>query len=237
VAGLRATGLKVHYGGVKAIDGVDIEVAPGEIVGLIGPNGAGKSTLINALTNVVQRTSGELSIDGVDVTGHSTARLVQDGLVRTFQSPRLFGRLSVFENIVVACLGRGQSRKVARRTADEILERISLTELKERDAASLSYGQERIASIGRALASSPRYLLLDEPAAGLNESETDNLMASIRAIRDDFGCAITVVEHNMRLIMQMCERIQVLDHGQTLIVGSPEEARADPRVIEAYLGV
>lgn len=237
VAGLQATGLKVHYGGVKAIDGVDIEVAPGEILGLIGPNGAGKSTLINALTHVVQRTSGQLIIDGVDVTRHSTARLLRDGLVRTFQNPRLFSRLTVFENIVVAGLGRGLAGKNARQTADEILERIGLAGLKERQAASLSYGQERIVSIGRALASEPKYLLLDEPAAGLSESETDDLMASISGIRDDFGCAVTVIEHNMRLIMQLCERIQVLDHGQTLLVGTPEQARTDPRVIEAYLGV
>jgi branched-chain amino acid transport system ATP-binding protein len=236
VAGLRATGLKVHYGGVKAIDGVDIEVSPGEILGLIGPNGAGKSTLINALTHVVRRTSGQLVIDGVDVTRHSTARLLRDGLVRTFQNPRLFARLTVFENIMVACLGRGLSAKAARKTADEILDRIGLAALREREASSLSYGQERIVSIGRALASDPKYLLLDEPAAGLSESETDELMASISGIRDDFGCAVTVIEHNMRLIMQLCERIQVLDHGQTILVGTPAEARADPRVIEAYLG-
>lgn len=233
---LSARNLKVHYGGVKAVDGVDFDVQLGEVLGLIGPNGAGKSTLVNALTHVVRRTSGTMDVDGRDVSALSTEKLVRSGVVRTFQNPRLFSRLTVQENLVVAGLARGLSSRAAREVTARILDRIGLTDVADVQAGSLPYGHERLVSIGRALASEPRYLLLDEPAAGLDISETDALTATIAGIRADFGCAVVVIEHDMRLIMSLCDRIHVLDHGQTLVVGSPASVRSDPRVIEAYLG-
>jgi branched-chain amino acid transport system ATP-binding protein len=235
-AGVNVRGLAVHFEAVKAVDGVDLHLEPGEILGLIGPNGAGKTTFVNAITGFQVPTAGTVVVDGRNVTGWSPSRLARFGLARTFQSVRLFPYLSVLENIEVGAVGNGSSRAAARAFAIELLERFGLRELAYHQGAGLPHGQERRLGVLRALATRPRYLLLDEPAAGLDERESDELVASLAGIRDDFGCSLLVIEHDMRVIMRLCERLQVLDYGKTIAVGTPEQVRSDPAVLTAYLG-
>jgi branched-chain amino acid transport system ATP-binding protein len=226
----------VHFEGVKAVDGVDLELRQGELVGLIGPNGAGKTTLVNALTGFERPTSGRVVLGGRDITGFAPHRLGPLGIARTFQSVRLFGNLTALENVELGALGVGASRRDARETAWALLERIGIAAKAHLRASALPYGDERRLGFVRALATRPAFLLLDEPAAGLNEAESDALMLAIGQIRDDFGCGLLVIEHDMRLIMRLSERIQVLDYGKTICVGTPAEVQADPAVITAYLG-
>jgi branched-chain amino acid transport system ATP-binding protein len=233
---LEAHGLKVHFGGVHAVDGVDLALRKGEILGLIGPNGAGKTTLVNALSGFQKPTSGKVVLNGRDVTGMSPERLARRGLARTFQSVRLFPGLTVLENVEYGGVGVGMRRPAARRWARELLERLSLADKADLYATGLPHGLERRLGLVRALAAKPTFLLLDEPAAGLNEQESDELVASLTLIRDDFSCALVVIEHDMRLIMRLCERIQVLDYGKTISIGTPAEVRSDPAVLTAYLG-
>jgi branched-chain amino acid transport system ATP-binding protein len=234
--GVDVHGLAVHFEGVKAVDGVDLRLSPGEILGLIGPNGAGKTTFVNAITGFQPLTAGAVSLDGMDVSGWGAHRLARLGLARTFQSVRLFSQLSVLENVEVGAVGSGLARPAARRLAAELLERFGLADRAHQLGAGLPHGQERRLGIVRALAGRPNYLLLDEPAAGLNEAEGDELVASLAGIRGDFGCALLVIEHDMRVIMRLCERLQVLDYGKTIATGTPEQVRADPAVLTAYLG-
>jgi branched-chain amino acid transport system ATP-binding protein len=233
---LEARGLKVHFGGVRAVDGVDLTLRKGEILGLIGPNGAGKTTLVNALSGFQKPTAGTVALSGDDVTGWAPPRLARRGLTRTFQSVRLFPDLTVLENVEVAGVAVGMRRAAARKWAHELLARLHLDHLAARWADGLPHGLERRLGIVRALAARPKFLLLDEPAAGLNEQESDELVASLTLIRDDFECALVVIEHDMRLIMRLCERIQVLDYGKTISIGTPVEVRRDPAVLTAYLG-
>jgi branched-chain amino acid transport system ATP-binding protein len=233
---LEAHGLAVHFEGVKAVDGVDLVLERGEILGLIGPNGAGKTTFVNAITGFQTPTAGTIELDGVNVTGWNPSRLARAGIVRTFQSVRLFPRLSVLENVEVAAVGCGLNRRTARRTAIELLRRFDLAGRMHELGTGLPHGQERRLGIVRALAGRPKYLLLDEPAAGLNESESDELVGALGAIRDDFGCGLLVIEHDMRVIMRLCERLQVLDYGKTIAIGTPAEVRQNPAVLVAYLG-
>jgi branched-chain amino acid transport system ATP-binding protein len=233
---LRASGLRVHFGGVHAVDGVDLELRRGEIVGLIGPNGAGKTTLVNALSGFQKPTDGSVFLDGIDVTGWRPDRLARKGLTRTFQSVRLFPDLTVLENVELGGVGVGMRRPAARKSARELLERLHLNDKAGLYGTGLPHGLERRLGIARALAARPAFLLLDEPAAGLNEQESDELVATLTLIRDDFSCALVVIEHDMRLIMRLCERIQVLDHGKTICIGPPAEVRNDPTVLTAYLG-
>jgi branched-chain amino acid transport system ATP-binding protein len=233
---LEATGFAVHFEGVKAVDGVDLTLRRDEILGLIGPNGAGKTTFVNALTGFQRLTAGAVTIDGVEVTGWSASRLARTGLARTFQSVRLFPRLTVLENVEAAGVGVGLGRRGARELAVELLTRLGLAGRAHELASGLPHGEERRLGIVRALASRPRYLLLDEPAAGLNEVEADELVVALAGIRDDFGCGLMVIEHDMRVIMSLCERIQVLDYGRTISIGTPEEVRNDQAVLTAYLG-
>ena len=235
-AGVDVRGLAVHFEGVKAVDGVDLTLARGEILGLIGPNGAGKTTFVNAITGFQRPTAGAVHVDGFDVTGWGAARLARTGIARTFQSVRLFPQLSVLENVEVGAVGNGLDRAAARRLAVELLDRFDLAERAHQLAFGLPHGQERRLGIVRALAGRPTYLLLDEPAAGLNEEEGHELVGSLRRIKDDFGCGLLVIEHDMRVIMRLCERLQVLDYGKTIAVGTPEQVRADPAVLTAYLG-
>jgi ABC-type branched-subunit amino acid transport system ATPase component len=233
---LRCLDIRVHFGGVKAVDGVDLALQRGEIVGLIGPNGAGKTTLVNAVTGYETPTSGQVFLDELGVTGWPPERLGKAGVARTFQAVRLFGNLTAFENVELGALGVGVPRREARRRAWTLLERMRLAAKAHRPAAALPYGDERRLGFLRALATSPSFLLLDEPAAGLNESESDELMTAIGEIRDEFECGVLVIEHDMRLIMRLCERIQVLDHGKTISIGTAAEVQRSPAVIEAYLG-
>jgi branched-chain amino acid transport system ATP-binding protein len=233
---LEARGLAVHFGGVRAVDGVDLALRKGEIVGLIGPNGAGKTTLVNALSGFQRTTAGTVLLNGKNVTGLSPHRLARRGLARTFQSVRLFPGLTVLENVELGGVGVGMRRPAARKWARELLERLKLDDKAALYGVGLPHGLERRLGIARALAAKPSFLMLDEPAAGLNEQESDELVGSLTLIRDAFSCALVVIEHDMRLIMRLCERIQVLDHGKTISIGSPAEVRRDPGVLTAYLG-
>lgn len=221
---------------MHAIDGVDLSFACGEIVGLIGPNGAGKTTLVNALTGFQRPTSGRVLIDDRDITNWTPARIARIGLVRTFQNVRLYARLTVRQNLELGAIAVGAGRRAATAVASELVERLSLGRHADKTAEGLPHGTERRVAIGRALAARPDFVLLDEPAAGLIESESAELVSALVGIRDDFACGLLVIEHDMSVIMRLCERIQVLDHGRTIALGTPAEIRTDPAVLTAYLG-
>ncbi len=232
---LRAVGVSRSFRGVAALQGVDLSVAPGEIVGLIGPNGAGKSTLVNIITGYDRPDSGTVSLDGRDVTRtrpHVRARL---GLARTFQHGRLFAGLSVRENIEVAALGTGAHRREAVARAGDLLERLDLTDSAAQAAGALPHGVERRVGVARALATSPRYVLMDEPAAGLNEGEMGEFADSVRGLRDE-GLGVVLIDHNVRLILSVCDRIVVLVGGRNFLEGTPDELRTSDALAEAYLG-
>jgi branched-chain amino acid transport system ATP-binding protein len=232
----RGVGIAVHFEGVKALDGVDIELRTGEVHGLIGPNGAGKTTLVNALTGFQVPSMGRVVLADEDVTGVPPHRLAIAGIARTFQSGRSFPDLTVFENVEVGGVGVRVSRSEARARAREALGAVALSHRAEVLARSLSSGEERRLQVARALAMRPRFLFLDEPVAGLNEAESDQLAATILELPQKLGCGVLIIEHDMRVIMGMCERILVLDHGVAISQGSPEEVRSDPEVMTAYLG-
>jgi branched-chain amino acid transport system ATP-binding protein len=233
---LRLEDVRVHYAAVRAVDGVTFWVDPGETLGLIGPNGAGKTTLMNVMSGFRRPTAGQIFIGDRDVTKGGPRRMVGLGVGRTFQGGRLFAGLTVLENVELGALGTGVSPKKAERRAWELLDTMGLTAKHGTEAGALPYGDQRRLGIVRALATEPEFLLLDEPAAGLNEAETDDLLRVIAEIRTTHGCAVVLIEHDMRLIMGLCDRIHVLDHGVTLAVGTPEVVRRDPDVIAAYLG-
>jgi ABC-type branched-subunit amino acid transport system ATPase component len=235
-AKLVAQGIRVHFEGVKAVDGVDLTLEQGQIMGLIGPNGAGKTTFMNAVSGFVTLTAGTVKLHGVDMTDSPPHRLVASGLVRTFQDVATFPGLSVFENVELGALGAGLGRRAARQRAWELIEGLGLRHVARLPASALPHGDERRVGIARAVAVSPKFLLLDEPAAGLDDAESRALTDSIARLRDQLGCGVLLVEHDMRIIFRVCERIQVLDYGKTIAVGTPEEIRTDRRVVVAYLG-
>jgi branched-chain amino acid transport system ATP-binding protein len=248
---LNVEGLAKHFGGVVALADFAVEIRHGELLGLIGPNGAGKTTVFNLLSGVLEPTRGRIALEGRDITGLPPHRKAALGIARTFQNIRLFNELSVIDNIKVALhlpLGRGFWQTVChapgfRRAearmedkAHEVLELLDLQAVGAEAARNLPYGLQRRVEIARALAAGPRLILLDEPAAGLNPTETEELIAVIRRIHQDYGMAVVLVEHDMKVVMSICERIQVLDRGRTLACGTPAEIRGDRRVVEAYLG-
>ena len=241
----------VQFGGLKAVDRVDLEVDRGDLVGLIGPNGAGKTTVFNIITGVYAPTAGEISFQGHSIGGWPTHRITKLGIARTFQNIRLFPTLSVMENMRVARLLRARSSLTSavlrapgflreEREIDaharRLLRVLGLERYAGVRATSLPYGERRRLEIARALATEPQLLLLDEPAAGMNPHEKGQLMQLIRRLRDEFGVSILLIEHDMRVVMGICERITVLDYGEVIAVGAPEEIRTNPKVIEAYLG-
>jgi branched-chain amino acid transport system ATP-binding protein len=215
---------------------VTLELHRHEVVGLIGPNGAGKTTLVNVLSGFDFPTTGSVELEGREVTSWSPHRRGRVGLARTFQHSRSFGALSVLENVEVAALGSGARVRQARRRADELLELLGLTDRVHRPAGTLAHGDERKLGVARALATEPRYLLMDEPAAGLPEAEVPDFAAVVRSVRDDHGAGVLLIDHNMALIMDVCDRIQVLDQGRTLAEGTPTEIRRNLDVAAAYLG-
>jgi branched-chain amino acid transport system ATP-binding protein len=233
---LFADGVTVRFGAISALDSVSLQLAPREILGLIGPNGAGKTTLLNVLSGVQRPTVGTVRIGARDITALPVERRVRHGVARTFQAARLFPALTVAENIEVYASTLHGKRSQARRVADEMLEAGGLSHVAECVAADLPQGLERRVAMMRSLALHPDYLLLDEPAAGLDDIETDELAELIHALPARFGCGVLLVEHDMRLIMSVCHRIHVLNYGRTLSIGSPEEISADPQVRTAYLG-
>src|SRR5437764_10021083 len=213
---LVAEGIRVHYEGVRAVDGVDLTLERGQIMGLIGPNGAGKTTFMNAVSGFVGLTGGQVVLDGVDVSGWPPHRLVTAGLVRTFQDVATFPGLTVFENVELGALGAGLSRRQARARAWELLESLGLRARANLLASALPHGDERRVGIARAAAVGPKFLLLDEPAAGLDDAESLELTGAIARLREEPGCGILLVEHDMRIIFRVCERIQVRDYGQSM---------------------
>jgi branched-chain amino acid transport system ATP-binding protein len=221
---------------VHAVQGVDFVLQRHEVVGLIGPNGAGKSTLVNLLTGFDRPSSGAVELEGKDITRWSASRRGRHGLARTFQHSHAFRSLSVRENVEVAALGVGASPATARRRADELLGRLGLDRYTDVPAGALAHGDERRLGVARALATEPRFVLMDEPAAGLPEAEVPEFAAVVRSVRDDHDAGVLLIDHNMALIMDVCDRIQVLDHGRTLAEGTPGEIRANLDVAAAYLG-
>lgn len=248
---LSIESLGIDFGGLHALDDFSLSIEPGEIVGLIGPNGAGKTTVFNLLTSVYAPTRGGVKLLNKELTGKKPHEVTQSGIARTFQNIRLFGGLSVIDNVKIAMhnsmhysmleailrLPRyWKEEKEATQRALELLDVFDMREHADDEAGSLPYGAQRRLEIVRALATNPKVLLLDEPAAGMNPSETAELMDNIRKIRDDFGVAVFLIEHDMSLVMGICERILVLNYGLVIARGTPEEIRNNPTVIEAYLG-
>ena len=248
---LDVRNLGIDFGGLTAVDSFNITIGPTEISGLIGPNGAGKTTIFNLLTGVYQPTRGSILINGIDTKGMPTHKVNRLGIARTFQNIRLFAEMSALDNVKVGmhneikCSflsslfhlpGYHKAEKKANEKAMELLEFMGLADVAHVKAGSLPYGVQRRLEIVRALASNPSIILLDEPAAGMNPSETAELMHQIRRIRDTFQIAIFLIEHDMNLVMNVCEAIAVVNYGRIIAKGTPEEIRENPAVIEAYLG-
>jgi branched-chain amino acid transport system ATP-binding protein len=221
---------------VLALHGVTLELHRHEVVGLIGPNGAGKSTLVNVLTGFDRPTVGAVELDGRPITSWSAHRRARAGLARTFQHSRSFRQLTVRENIEVAALGVGTGPGRARRRADELLKLLGLEERAAAPAGVLAHGDERRLGVARALATRPRFVLMDEPAAGLAEAEVPDFASVVRSVRDEHDAGVLLIDHNMALVMSVCDRIQVLDQGRTLAGGTPAEIRGNLDVAAAYLG-
>ena len=248
---LDARNLGIDFGGLTAVDSFNITLGPTEISGLIGPNGAGKTTIFNLLTGVYQPTRGSVLINGIDIKGMPIHKVNKLGIARTFQNIRLFGDMTALDNVkvgmhnsvhcnfaesVLHLPGYYRSEKIADARAMELLEFMGLQDVAQVKAGSLPYGVQRRLEIVRALATEPSVILLDEPAAGMNPSETTELMHQIRRIRDTFHIAIFLIEHDMNLVMNVCEAIAVVNYGRIIAKGTPEEIRSNPAVIEAYLG-
>ncbi|MBQ9106903.1 MAG: ABC transporter ATP-binding protein [Clostridia bacterium] len=248
---LEVNHLGIDFGGLTAVDDFSIIIGRTEIAGLIGPNGAGKTTVFNLLTNVYKPTRGNILLNGYSTSGKTTAQVNRMGIARTFQNIRLFSKMSVIDNVKVGMhmsvkenflsslshgFGYSKAEKIANERALELLDFFSMADLAKAQAGSLPYGAQRRLEIIRALATNPSIVLLDEPAAGMNPSETAELMENIRRIRDTFNIAIMLIEHDMSLVMGICEGICVLNYGKIIAKGSPDEIKKNPTVIEAYLG-
>ncbi|MBQ8128950.1 MAG: ABC transporter ATP-binding protein [Clostridia bacterium] len=246
---LKIDHLTMQFGGVVAVDDFSMVVNPGELVALIGPNGAGKTTAFNAVTGVYTPTAGTITLLGHNITGLRPDQITGMGIARTFQNIRLFSSMTVFENVLTAHHLRrtsnllsatfrlnGAEERQMRKDTEELLRRVDLWDLKDEMATSLPYGKQRLLEIVRALATKPKLLLLDEPAAGMNPQETDELGDFIRRIRDEFDLSIFIIEHHMNLVMRISDRIYVIEFGRQIAEGIPEEIQNNQAVIDAYLG-
>ena len=234
---LVARHIRKDFAGLRAVDDVSFEIARGEIVGLIGPNGSGKTTTINVLTGLLPITAGEVFVGATNITGWPAHKIARAGLARTFQVVKLFKDFTVIENVEVGAISAGGvSRTEARQRAERILEQMGIARMANVPAGALPQGEERRIEIARALATEPSFLLLDEPGAGLNDAEIEVLLPTLTRIREQTGCGMLVVDHDMRLIMGLCDRLHVLNFGRTIAEGTPDQVRREPAVIEAYLG-
>ncbi len=233
---LRVEGLSKHFLALKALDGVSLTLRRGEILGLIGPNGSGKSTLINVVSGVLPPTGGSVVLDGTDISGWKAHQVAKVGIGRSFQRVRLFGGMSVLENVLVAALSVGFGRAEALARAHQALATMGAESWLSMAAAALPYGHQRLVEVARAIAMRPHYLFLDEPAAGLNEHESAELLGRLAPLPKSQNLGMLIVDHDMHLIMRLCHRLHVLNYGRTIAQGTPQEVRRIPEVIEAYLG-
>jgi len=249
---LKADHITIRFGGLTAVSNFYLNLQEGELVGLIGPNGAGKTTVFNMITGVYKPTKGEIYFNGQEITKKSVDKITSLGIARTFQNIRLFNNLSVIDNVMIGCHLRIKSPVLSavfclpqylqeenymREEAEELLKEVKLEKFKNYVAGGLPYGEQRKLEIARALATRPKLLLLDEPAAGMNPHETKELMTFIQRIQEKYKLTIILIEHDMKVVMGICKRILVLDYGKTIAEGNPEEIQHNPEVIKAYLGV